>query len=310
MLAWLKAAGEPSRLRLLALCVEGSLSVSDLAQALRQSEPRVSRHLKILCAAGLLAGTREGQWVRYGLADDAAAISFIRGLLLQVDRRDPLLLRDRAQAREAAAGEPRAALPGAQSRLDRALSAFIEASGLHAVTGDALVIGVAHLELLSHVAAAARSCTVIAHSRRGAQAARAFAERRGFACRVLTAVPGDELRAQELTRIGGPYDAVLLDHQTTAESELAQLLTRVGQVVAPIGRLWVFQRYDSLESSRQRIVEHPLAQLRRLLDGAHFVCERLSPIEADGEHVLAAAARVAGTVSSTGRDAQRTGSGR
>ncbi|HLY53634.1 MAG TPA: metalloregulator ArsR/SmtB family transcription factor, partial [Steroidobacteraceae bacterium] len=69
MLAWLKAAGEPSRLRLLALCIERSLSVSDLAHALRQSEPRVSRHLKILCAAGLLSRTREGQRVRYGPAD-------------------------------------------------------------------------------------------------------------------------------------------------------------------------------------------------------------------------------------------------
>lgn len=310
MMAWLKAAGEPSRLRLLALCIEGSLSVSDLAQALRQSEPRVSRHLKILCAAGLLTRTREGQWVRYGAADDASAVSFVRGLLLQIDRRDSQLLRDRAQAREAVALEPRAALPGSQSRLDRALSAFVEASGFDGAAASVLVVGVAHLELLARVAAAARYCTVIAHSRRGAQAARAFAERRGFSCRVVTAAPGDELRAPQLARIGGPYDAVLLDHQSGGESELAQLLAGAAQVVAPNGRLWIFQRYDSLESSRERVVEHPLAQLRRLLDAAHFVCERLSPIEADGEHVLAAAARVAGAVRGTGDDERRTGSGR
>ena len=310
MVAWLKAAGEPSRLRLLALCIEGSLSVSDLARALRQSEPRVSRHLKILCAAGLLARTREGQWVRYGLADEGTAVSFIRGLLLQVDRRDPVLLRDRGRAREAVAVEPRATLPGSQSRLDRALSAFVEASGFEAVAGQALIVGVAHLELLARVAAAARSCTVIAHSRRAAQAARAFAERRGFACRVLTMPPGDELRISELTRSGGPYDAVLLDHQAGGEPELARLLARVGPVVAPNGRLWIFQRYESLESPRGRIVEHPLAQLRRLLDAAHFACERLGPIEADGEHVLAAAARVASAVSSAERDVPRAGSGR
>ena len=309
MIAWLKAAGEPSRLRLLALCIDGSLSVSDLARALRQSEPRVSRHLKILCAAGLLARTREGQWVRYGLVEDGSAVSFIRGLLLQVDRRDPLLLRDRGRARDAVTVEPRAALPGSQSRLDRALSAFVEASGAGAAAGHALVVGVAHLELLARVAAASRSCTVIAHSRRAAQAARAFAEGRGFACRVLTMTPGDELRAAELARIGGPFDAVLLDHQAGGESELAQLLARVGPLVAANGRLWIFQRYDSLESSRERIVEHPLAQLRRLLDAAHFLCERLSPIEADGEHVLAAAARLAGVASGAGRDEPRTGSG-
>ena len=53
---WLRAAGEPTRLRLLALCADTALSVSDLARALRQSEPRVSRHLKILCESGLLPG--------------------------------------------------------------------------------------------------------------------------------------------------------------------------------------------------------------------------------------------------------------
>ncbi|HUE49406.1 MAG TPA: ArsR family transcriptional regulator, partial [Steroidobacteraceae bacterium] len=58
LVRWLRAAGEPSRLRLLALCAEGALSVSDLAHALKQSEPRVSRHLKILCEAGLLVRLR------------------------------------------------------------------------------------------------------------------------------------------------------------------------------------------------------------------------------------------------------------
>jgi DNA-binding transcriptional ArsR family regulator len=322
IVAWLKAAGEPSRLRLLALCSEEALSVSDLAQAVRQSEPRVSRHLKILCEAGLLARTREGQWVRYGLADDAGAISFIRGLLLQVDRRDPLLARDRTQARAAAALEPRGALPGSQSRLDRALSAFVEISGFGvAPPGRVLLVGVVHLELLARVAAAARSCTVIAYSRRAAQAARAFAERRGLSCRVLSVARADGLRGQDLARAGGPFDSVLLDHQAGGESELSRLLTQVRQVVAPAGRLWIFQRYDSLESSRgERIVEHPLARLRRLLDEAQLVCERLSPIEADGEHVLAAAARLAqGMVSGTeagaatgagGGGARHAGSGR
>src|SRR5271170_7061601 len=94
VIARLKAAGEPSRLRLLALCAEGALSVSDLAQALKQSEPRVSRHLKILCEAGLTERLRQGQWVHYRVADDPAAASFVRGLLAQADRRDPQLTLD------------------------------------------------------------------------------------------------------------------------------------------------------------------------------------------------------------------------
>src|SRR5215469_13332980 len=93
LLKWLRAAGEPSRLRLLALCADAALSVSDMAHALKQSEPRVSRHLKILCEAGLLERLPQGQWVHYRLAADLDAATFVRGLLGQLDRRDPQLLR-------------------------------------------------------------------------------------------------------------------------------------------------------------------------------------------------------------------------
>ena len=95
VLGWLKAAGEDSRLRLLALCARQELSVSDLAEALRQSEPRVSRHLRILCEAGLLERLRQGQWVHYRLTRDAAAAAFVQGLLGQVDRKDRLFTGDR-----------------------------------------------------------------------------------------------------------------------------------------------------------------------------------------------------------------------
>src|SRR5207302_1154792 len=119
---WLQAAGEPSRLRLLALCTEGALSVSDLAQALRQSEPRVSRHLKILSEGGLIVRMRQGQWVHYRVADQAEAASFVRGLLAQLDRSDPVLLRDRTGARAAAAPRIERAAHGAESRLGRAMA--------------------------------------------------------------------------------------------------------------------------------------------------------------------------------------------
>jgi|SRR5215467_13001660 len=287
---WLKAAGEPTRLRLLALCADGALTVSDLAQAVRQSEPRVSRHLKILCSAGLLARSREGQWVRHGLADHAGAVAFVRGLLLQVDRRDPVLLRDRAEARAVALPEGEG-VPTGSSRLDRALRAFLEAGGTGTTApGSVLVIGAANLDLLESIAAGARVSTVIAQSRRAAQAVRAFAERRGLACRVLTALRPGELTAEDLARGGGPFDAVLVSHQAGGEQALARLLAPLRAVVAPGGRLWMLQRYESLENARARIVEHPLARLRRLLTEAGFACERLGPVEADGEHILAAAA--------------------
>jgi hypothetical protein len=69
------------------------------------------------------------------------------------------------------------------------------------------------------------------------------------------------------------------------------MLEEARALLAPTGRLWIFERYESLEGTRQRVIEHPLARLRRLLGAAGLRCERLSPIEADGEHVLAAVAR-------------------
>jgi hypothetical protein len=122
---------------------------------------------------------------------------------------------------------------------------------------------------------------------------RAFAERRGFPCRVLTASDSRGLADEDLARAGGSFDAVLVSHQAGGEQPLGRLLAQVRTAAASAARLWIFQRYESLEGARERIVEHPLARLRRLLDEAGFVCERLSPIEADGQHVLAAAARPA-----------------
>src|SRR5947207_13556824 len=120
LVRWLRAAGEPTRLRLLALCADGAWSVSDLAQALKQSEPRVSRHLRILCEAGLLVRLRHGQWVDYRLTEGADAASFVRGLLAQLDRRDPMLVRDHNRARAGGAPETQALGRVAEARVGAA----------------------------------------------------------------------------------------------------------------------------------------------------------------------------------------------
>jgi ArsR family transcriptional regulator len=287
--AWLRAAGEPSRLRLLALCAERPLSVSDLADSLKQSEPRVSRHLKVLCEAGLLERLPQGQWVHYRLTADLDAAAFARGLLGQLDRRDPQLLRDASAARAAVSSDSLAGGAGMESRLGRALAGFLTAALGEERYDNVLVAGVTHPELLERAASAARRCTALAPSRRAAQSVRAFAERRGFVLHLLKITGTDVLRASDLPAAG--FDAVLLDQPTASGGALASMLTEAHRILAPGGRLWLFERYESLEGARDRVVEHPLARLRRLLGAAGFHCERLSPVEADGEHVLAAVAR-------------------
>src|SRR5919202_2179330 len=94
LLAGLRAAAEPTRLRLLLLCAHGELTVTELTQVLGQSQPRVSRHLKLLCEAGLLDRFREGSWVFYRLSDAAAGGRLARLLVELVPESDPSVALD------------------------------------------------------------------------------------------------------------------------------------------------------------------------------------------------------------------------
>jgi len=94
LLAALRAVGEPTRLRLLVLCARGELTVSELAQILGQSQPRVSRHLKLLCEAGLLDRFREGSWVFYRISADSTASALARHLVAVCGERDPTVALD------------------------------------------------------------------------------------------------------------------------------------------------------------------------------------------------------------------------
>ena len=71
MVGLLRAAGENTRLRLLALLAQGEHTVKDLTEILGQSQPRISRHLKLLADAGLIERNAEGAWAYYRLADAA-----------------------------------------------------------------------------------------------------------------------------------------------------------------------------------------------------------------------------------------------
>src|ERR1700689_4696747 len=105
----LKAAGEATRLRILALLAEAELTVSDLTDILRQSQPRISRHLKLLAEAGLVERFREGTWAFFRLAERGGGAEGARALLERLDATDQTIARDRArlasvrQARAAAA---------------------------------------------------------------------------------------------------------------------------------------------------------------------------------------------------------------
>lgn len=94
LLQGLRAAGEETRMRLLVLCAHAELTVSELIQILGQSQPRVSRHLKLLCEAGLLDRFQEGSWVYYRLAGKSSTSLLARYLVDLVPEEDPVVARD------------------------------------------------------------------------------------------------------------------------------------------------------------------------------------------------------------------------
>lgn len=88
----LKAAGEPTRLRILALLRRGDLAVGELVQILEQSQPRLSHHLKTLTNAGLVERLPEGAWVFYRARSKGWAGRLLQAIFDEIDiAREPFL---------------------------------------------------------------------------------------------------------------------------------------------------------------------------------------------------------------------------
>ena len=86
LLGAMKAAAEETRLRMLALLSEGELTVSDMTDILGQSQPRISRHLKLLAEAGIVeAYAIAGEAMACNMMDEAA----LDGVQAFIDKRRP-----------------------------------------------------------------------------------------------------------------------------------------------------------------------------------------------------------------------------
>jgi len=109
LVSMLRAAGDPTRLRLLLLLRQAELTVSELIEIVGQSQPRVSRHLKLLGEAGLVERFKEGSWVFCRAADRGtgaelgAAIAALADPALQEADKARLAHVRKARADEAAA---------------------------------------------------------------------------------------------------------------------------------------------------------------------------------------------------------------
>ena len=128
----LRAAGEETRLRILALLADGELSVSDLTDILGQSQPRISRHLKLLVESGLVERHREGAWAFFRLADRATATRLLHPLLDALDGADPHVDADKARLQ----AKRRQRAEAAQAYFARIAPKWDELRSLHAAERD------------------------------------------------------------------------------------------------------------------------------------------------------------------------------
>jgi ubiquinone/menaquinone biosynthesis C-methylase UbiE/DNA-binding transcriptional ArsR family regulator len=144
VLAVLKAAAEPTRLRLLMLLRAGELNVKDLTRILGQSQPRISRHLKLMAEAGLIERLADGSWAYYHLIEQGHRGALIAGILDAVAVNDPVLVRDSTRAdgvkreREAAA---QAYFQAHAAEWDRIRTMHVKESDVEAALSEAVGAG-------------------------------------------------------------------------------------------------------------------------------------------------------------------------
>jgi ubiquinone/menaquinone biosynthesis C-methylase UbiE/DNA-binding MarR family transcriptional regulator len=100
LLAGLKAVAETTRLRILFALAHGELNVTELTYILGQSQPRVSRHLKLMADAGLISRHKEGNWVLFRLREQGRSGALARSLVDMLPGHDQLLAADLSRLEE------------------------------------------------------------------------------------------------------------------------------------------------------------------------------------------------------------------
>ena len=244
VLSGLRAAAEPTRLRLLALCAEAELAVTELTQAVGQSQPRVSRHLKVLSEAGLVERNREGSWVFYRLAENGAQGRLARDILAHLPAHDEALARD--FERLASVKEARAAAAAEYFRANarrwdeiRALyvpeaeveAALLEVLGRRPI-GDLLDVGTGTARVLEIFAPRIARGLGLDLSREMLVAAQGRLDARGLGnCRVRR---GD---MYDLPLAAASMDAVVVHQVLHFADRPARAIAEAARVLRPKGRI-------------------------------------------------------------------------
>ncbi|HMI37523.1 MAG TPA: methyltransferase domain-containing protein, partial [Steroidobacteraceae bacterium] len=256
---------------------------------LGQSQPRVSRHLRLLTEAGFLDRFREQQCVYYRTPATGARSRWVHELLAAIDPEDPALRRDRVRLSNVigdrgrlAAGELPTDAPADSDDVGLGLL-LREVLGPVAV-GELLDIGTGSGRMIEILGPLASHAVGIDLSAPALRLARARVHGRGFAhCEFHR---GD---MYALPLESGSFDTVTIAHVLAGAEHPAEVLTEAARALRKSGRLLLVERFDDIEACSGA---NPLQSLRQWLDRGGLHLARLRPCDlASGHHLLALAHR-------------------
>ncbi len=236
LVRYCKALADPQRLRILALCRAGEISVGELTEVLGQSQPRVSQQLKLLCDAELLQRFRDGRRIYYRLPDRQSPAQ--RQLLRMLPDTDAVFMEDDARLRELRGGD--APLQSEDSPAQRAIARALIDLTVAAPLGDLLDIGCGRGQLLKLLASRANRAVGVDLDARARRDARAEL--------MLAGLPNCSLRHGDMYRLDfadASFDTIILDDVLAAAGDPRRALAEARRLLKPTGRLLILTRLDT-----------------------------------------------------------------
>lgn len=283
----LRAAGEPTRLRLLALLARAELTVGEICEVIGQSQPRVSRHLKLLCDAGLLDRFREQHWVYYRAPASGSERSTVQQLLALVRDDDDLLRRDRKRMEQVIRERARRAADQLPAESHSASSSVVDSIIVNQLAaepiGMLLDVGTGAGHMLELLGAKATRAVGIDISSDALRLARTNVHGAGLShCELQR---GD---MYDLPFAGALFDTVTVDRVLATSQRPAAALREIAHTLKDGGRAVVIEDFDTLSAVA---ATNPIAVLRDWFARAGLECSRVHPVDTEAAHLLVALAR-------------------
>jgi SAM-dependent methyltransferase len=286
----LKAAADPTRLRLLSLLSRGELAVHEICEVLAQSQPRVSRHLRVLTEAGYLDHFREQQLVYYRAPVEGRGRAWWELLRPMLDADDVQLRRDRermsaviAERARAAAAELHAestGVAGAPDGTDDLAAVVLEEIGPVGI-GALLDVGTGTGRMIEVLGRRAQHAVGVDISTSALKLARTRVHGAGLA--HVEFQRGDMYR---LPSADASFDLVNLDRVLAHAARPEAALREAARTLKEGGRLLIVDRFDDIGARGG----NPLLLLLRWIAAAGLEAQRLHPCELESGHYLIALA--------------------